>query len=65
MKASNKMPDNKRTDNYSNIESVPIRTRIALWFIIVAIKICEPWQYAHQFEKDIDELKKLLRGDKQ
>lgn len=57
------MPDLERTAKYSNIDSVPIRTRIALWFIILAIKICEPWQYAHQFQADIDALYAILKGN--
>lgn len=50
------------TKDYSNIENVPYRTRLALWFILVAIKLLEPWQYAHQFESDIKELQDMLRG---
>lgn len=56
------MSDTKQTEKYSNIESVPIRTRIALWFIIIAVKICEPWQYSHQFDADIKALQDILRG---
>lgn len=54
--------NSSQTEKYSNIKSVPIRTRIALWFIIIAIKICEPWEYAHQFSKDIEALQDILRG---
>ena len=30
--------------------------------ILIAIKICEPWEYAHQFEDDLKSLQKLLLG---
>lgn len=56
------MTDTKRTEQYSNIKSVPIRTRIALWFILLAIKICEPWEYAHQFSDDMKAIQDILRG---
>lgn len=51
-----------QTEKYSNVKSVPIRTRIALMFILIAIKICEPWEYSHQFENDLKSLQDLLQG---
>lgn len=56
------MSDTTRTEKYSNITSVPIRTRIALMFILLAIKICEPWEYSHQFTSELSALSELLRG---
>jgi hypothetical protein len=52
----------QQTEKYSNIKNVPIRTRIALMLILIAIKICEPWEYAHQFSDDMDALKNILLG---
>ena len=54
--------DEKYTEDYSNMKSMPIRTRFALLLILLAIKVCEPWNYAHQFEKDLDALKNILLG---
>ena len=51
-----------QTEKYSNIKSVPLRTRIALMLILIAIKICEPWEYSHQFESDLKALQDLLLG---
>ena len=56
------MSSNKMSKEYSNVEDVPFRTRLALWFILIAIKILEPWQYSHQFESDIKALQEMLRG---
>jgi hypothetical protein len=54
--------DTKRTEDYSNVDSMPIRTRIALLLILMAIKICEPWNYAHQFEADLKAIQDALLG---
>ena len=51
-----------QTDKYSNANSIPIRTRIALLLILIAIKLCEPWEYAHQFSDDMDALRATLLG---
>lgn len=54
--------DAKYTEDYSNMKNVPVRTRFALLLILIAIKICEPWQYAHQFSDDMKALQDMLLG---
>ena len=51
-----------QTDKYTNAANIPIRTRIALLLILIAIKLCEPWEYAHQFSDDMDALRATLLG---
>jgi hypothetical protein len=52
----------KYTEDYSNMKDMPIRTRFALLLILLAIKVCEPWNYSHQFEKDLNGLRDILLG---
>lgn len=54
--------NDKYTEDYWNTKDLPIRTRIGLFLILIAIKLVEPWQYSHQFESDLKELQDLLRG---
>lgn len=56
------MSNTKQTEKYSNLKDMPIRTRVALFFILIAIKLCEPWEYSHQFESDLKHLQQLLLG---
>lgn len=54
--------DDQYTEKYWNTKELPVRTRIGVFLILIAIKLVEPWQYAHQFEGDLKELQDLLRG---
>lgn len=54
--------DDQYTKDYSNMKDMPIRTRFALLLILLAIKVAEPWNYSHQFEDDLKQLKAILLG---
>lgn len=54
--------DTKRTEDYSNLASMPIRTRMAVLVLLMVVKILEPWNYAHQFEGELKALQDLLLG---
>ena len=48
---------------WENTKELNIRQKIAIHLIILAIGIIEPYGFKHQFDKELDALKKLISGD--
>lgn len=49
--------------SWTNEKPLNLRTRIALKLIIIAVKIIEPYQFQHEFEKDWKELETIINQD--
>lgn len=40
-----------------------LKKRISIWALLLIIKIVEPNKYAHEYQKELDEMKDLLKSD--
>lgn len=43
-----------------NVEKMSVRKKIAVWCLILIVKIVEPTAYSHEWSKELDEMKKLI-----
>lgn len=46
--------------DWTNNKELNIRQKLALRLIILAIGLLEPYQFSHQFDKEFDDIKKLI-----
>lgn len=46
-------------ENYME-ENLNLKKRICIWALLLIIKIVEPNKYAHEYQKELDEMKSLL-----
>jgi len=51
--------------DWSNGKDLNVRQKIALRFILLAISLLEPYQFKHQFEQEFEDLKALIKGEKE
>lgn len=49
------------SENWDNKEKMGMRTKIALRVLMLMFKIVSPYQFGHQFEKDIAQLDKQIQ----
>lgn len=42
-------------------EELTFRERLGLRVLIIMLKIVAPWQYSHEFSKQIEEIEKMVR----
>lgn len=50
--------------DWTNGKELNVRQKLALRLIVLAIGILEPYQFAHQFEKEFADIKALINGEK-
>ena len=48
--------------SWTNDKPLNLRSRIALKLICIAIKVVEPYQFAHEFERDWKQLDDIIAG---
>lgn len=51
--------------SWSNDKPMNIRQKLSIRLIFLAVKIVAPYEYEHQFQKEWDDIQKLLNGDDQ
>jgi len=47
-------------EKYSNDKPITLRTRIALKLLLLMYRTLTPYQYEHQFKKEIDDIAKAI-----
>ena len=43
-------------------EKLSARKRVTLWALMLIIKIVEPADYSHKYEKELNEIKALIKN---
>ena len=54
----------KNNDNWDNEEPMTGRTKLALTILIFMVKIVSPYQFAHEFEKQLKEIEDQVKAIK-
>lgn len=48
------------SENWDNTEQLPMRTKLAVRLLLLAVKILSPYKFEHRFEEEFKEINELL-----
>lgn len=51
-----------KKENWENNTEIDVRTKAALKVLLLIFKVLSPYRFAHNFEKDIQQLEKDIYG---
>lgn len=48
------------SDNWTNEKKLNLRTKLALKILLFMVKVISPYQFEHQFQKELEAIDKLI-----